>query len=186
MPKISFSRDYLPMVVWAGIVAVLLLGFAFFPKSADWNGWIQAVGLIVGLMVAIVVPAIQRKQEFQAERRRLREREVGYARRLHYFGLEILELLGRVTASLTHLRASDRHRYQRNLEDFLHRLFESHKQDLNDDRILIIHELRKVAHMLIDELESGRSDRAVMVELDKRLQKLGHRTQLNSVQAERS
>ncbi len=157
MPKISFSRDYLPMVVWAGIVAVLLLGFAFFPKSADWYGC-----------------------------RRLREREVGYARRLHYFGLEILELLGRVTASLTHLRASDRHRYQRNLEDFLHRLFESHKQDLNDDRILIIHELRKVAHMLIDELESGRSDRAVMVELDKRLQKLGHRTQLNSVQAERS
>ncbi|MGY2171880.1 hypothetical protein [Pseudomonas gingeri] len=185
MPKGFISRDYLPMVAGAGVVAVVLLGFAFFPKSVDWYGWIQAVGLIVGLMVAIAVPAIQRKQAFQAERRQLREREVGYARRLHYFGLEILELLARITASLAHLRATDRHRYQRILEDFLQRLFESHKHDLNDDRIVIIHELRKVAYALSDELESGRSDRVVMIELEKRLQKLVHRTQVNSAQAER-
>ena len=79
----GFDRQgYLPMVVWAGMVAVLLLGFAFFPKSADWYGWIQAVGLVVGLMVAISVPAIQRKQEFQEQGKQRREREVGYARRL--------------------------------------------------------------------------------------------------------
>jgi len=185
MPKGLISRDYLPMVVWAGMVAVLLLGFAFFPKSADWYGWIQAVGLVVGLMVAISVPAIQRKQEFQEQRKQRRERDVGYARRLHYFGIELLDLLGRISASLAHLRATDRHRCQRTLEDFLHRLFESHKHDLNDDRIVISHELRQVTQALIDELESGRSDRVVMIELEKRLQKLTHRAQVNAALAER-
>jgi len=186
MPKGFISKDYLPMAIWAGVVAVLLLAFAFFPKSADWYGWIQAVGLIVGLMVAIAVPAIQRRQEFAVQRKQLRDRELGYARRLHYFAVELVEMLGRIGANLVHLRATDRHRCQRTLEDFLHRLFESHKHDLNDDRIVIIHELRNLANGLIDELESGRTDRVVMLDLEKRLQKLAHRAQVNAALAERA
>jgi hypothetical protein len=185
MPKIFISREYLPMVVWAGMVAVLLLAFAFFPKSADWYGWIQAVGLIVGLMVAIAVPAIQRRQEFAAQRAQLREHNVGYGRRLHYFTLELLELLGRIGANLAHLRATDRHRCQRNIEDFLHRVFESHKHDVNDERIVIIHDLRHLAQTLADELESGRSDRVVMLDLEKRLQKVAYRAQVSAALAER-
>lgn len=185
MLKGFISKEYSPMVFWAAVVAVALLGFAFFPKSADWFGWIQAVGLIVGLMVAVVVPAIQRKQEFQARRKQLQEQEVGYARRLQYLHLELLEMLVRIGANLAHLRATDRHRCQRTLEEFLQRLFQSHTHDLNDDRIVIAHELRKVVNDLMDELESGRNDRGVLLELEKRMQKLGHRTQVNAAQAER-
>ncbi len=98
---------------------------------------------------------------------------------------ELNELLAKININLTHLRATDRHRLQHTLQDFLHRLFESHKRDLNDDRVVIAHELRQVANELVDELESGRADRVVMMNLDKRLQKLAHRTQVNAAMAER-
>lgn len=185
MPKGYISKEYVPMVIWASVVAVILLGLAFFPRSADWFGWIQAVGLIVGLIVAIAVPAIQRGQEFQERRQQLRENEVGHARRLHYLQLELLDLLARISTNLSHLRATERHRCQRVLDDFLRRVFESHKHDLSDERIALVYELRRIVNALIEELESGRSDRAVMIELEKRMQKLGLRIQVNVAQAER-
>ncbi|MEE3506543.1 hypothetical protein QN399_09780 [Pseudomonas sp. 10C3] len=185
MPKSFISKDYLALVIVAAVVAVLLLGVGFFQKSADWAGWIQATGLIVGLMVAIAVPGIQKKQDAASQHKLMREREVGYARRLQYLCGEFNELLAKININLTHLRATDRHRLQHTLQDFLHRLFESHKRDLNDDRVVIAHELRQVANELVDELESGRADRVVMMNLDKRLQKLAHRTQVNAAMAER-
>ena len=87
--------------------------------------------------------------------------------------------------SLNHLRATDRHRLQNTLQDYLHRLFESHRQDLNDDRVVIAYELRQVANDLVDELESGRTDRVVFMSLEKRLQRLTHRCQVNAAMAEK-
>jgi hypothetical protein len=185
MPKGFISKDYVALVVVAAVVAVLLLGVGFFQKSADWAGWIQAVGLIVGLMVAIAVPGIQKSQEAKSQHKQMREREVGYARRLQYLCGELNELLAKISMNLIHLRATDRHRLQHTLQDFLHRLFESHKHDLNDDRVVIAHELRQVVNELVDELESGRADRVVLMNLEKRLQKLAHRTQVGAVMAER-
>jgi len=42
-----------------------------------------------------------------------------------------------------------------------------------------------VANDMIEELESGRSDRVVLGALEKRLQKLAHRCQVNATLAER-
>ncbi|HEY0290197.1 MAG TPA: hypothetical protein VGC62_24845 [Pseudomonas sp.] len=185
MPKGFISKDYAAMVFVAAVVAVLLLVAGFFVRPTNWAGWIQAIGLIVGLMMAVAVPAIQNRQNLAAQQKLLRERETGYARRLQYLCAELNELLTRVTVNLVHLRAADRHRLQRTLEDYLHRLFESHKLDQNDDRVVIAHELRLVANELTEELESGRSDRVVLMTLEKRLQKLAHRCQVNTAMAER-
>lgn len=185
MLKGFISKDYVALVTVAAVVAALLLGVGLFQKPADWAGWIQAIGLIVGLMVAIAVPGIQKKQDAASQHKQLREREVGYARRLQYLCSELNELLTKISVNLIHLRATDRHRLQHTLQDFLHRLFESHKRDLNDDRVVIAHELRQAVNELVDELESGRADRVVLMSLEKRLQKLAHRTQVNAAMAER-
>ena len=185
MPKRFISKDYVVLVIVAGVIAALLMVAGFFSRPADWSGWVQATGLIVGMMVAIAVPGIQRSQEAAAQRTALRERETGYARRMQYLCGELGELLGKISLSLNHLRATDRHRLQNTLQDYLHRLFESHRQDLNDDRVVIAYELRQVANDLIDELESGRTDRVVFMALEKRLQKLTHRCQVNAAMAER-
>jgi len=185
MPKGFISKDYVVLVTVAVVVAVLLLGIGALQKPSDWAGWIQAIGLVVGLMMAVGIPAIQKKQEATAQHRQLREREIGFARRMQYLCAELHELMSRINANLIHLRATDRHRLQHNLQDFLHRLFESHQQDLNDDRVVIAHELRQVVNELVDELESGRADRVVLMNLDKRLQKLVHKIQVNATMAER-
>ncbi|RJX82665.1 hypothetical protein [Pseudomonas sp. LS-2] len=186
MPKGFISKDYAALVVVAAIVAVLLLVTGLFVKPSDWAGWIQAIGLMVGLMIAISVPAIQRRQDQIAQQKEVRARETGYSRRMQYLCGELNEMLAKITVNLVHLRASDRHRLQRTLEDYLHRLFESHKLDQNDDRVVIAHELRLVANDMIEELESGRSDRVVLGALEKRLQKLAHRCQVNATLAERA
>jgi hypothetical protein len=186
MPKGFISKDYAVLVIVAGAVAVVLSGLGFFSRPADWAGWVQATGLIVGMMVAVAIPAIQRKQDAAIQRQQLRTRETGYARRIQYLCGELSELLAKISVSLNHLRASDRHRLQNTLQDYLHRLFESHKHDLNDDRVVIAYELRQVANDLIDELESGRADRVVFMGLEKRLQKLAHRCQVNAAMAERT
>lgn len=185
MLKGFIGKDYVVMVIVASLIAVLLLGAGLFSRPADWAGWVQAIGLIVGIMVAVAVPSIQRRQEAEVARAERREREVGYARRMQYLCGELSELQGRINLNLLHLRATDRHRLQNNLQDYLHRLFESHKHDLNDDRVVLAHELRQVANDLIDELESGRTDRVVFMALEKRLQKLAHRCQVNAAMAER-
>jgi hypothetical protein len=186
MPKGFISKDYAVLVIVAGAVAVILLSMGFFSRPADWAGWLQATGLIVGMMVAVAVPGIQKKQDAVVLRQQLRERETGYARRIQYLCAELGELLAKISVGLNHLRASDRHRLQNTLQDYLHRLFESHKHDLNDDRVVIAYELRQVANDLIDELESGRADRVVFMGLEKRLQKLAHRCQVNAAMAERT
>jgi hypothetical protein len=185
MPKGFISKDYTTLVFAAVIAAVLLLAIGLFVRSSDWAGWVQAIGLIVGLMIAVTVPAIQKRQDLALQRKQLRDRETGYARRMQYLCGELNELLAKITVNLVHLRAADRHRLQRTLEDYLHRLFESHKLDQNDDRVVIAHELRLVANDLSEELESGRSDRVVLAALEKRLQKLAQRCQVNATQAER-
>lgn len=186
MPKGFIGKEYVALVGGAAIVAVLLLVAGLLVKPSDWAGWIQAIGLIVGLMLAVAVPGIQRREDLAAQHRQVRDRETGYARRMQYLCGELNELLARITVNLLHLRASDRHRLQRTLEDYLHRLFESHKRDQNDDRVVIAHELRLVANEMIEELESGRADRVVLHALEKRLQKLAHRCQVNATMAERS
>lgn len=185
MLKGFIGKDYVVVVIIASALAVLLLGAGFFSRPADWAGWVQAIGLIVGIMVAVAVPSIQRKQEAELARTERREREVGFARRMQYLCAELSELQARINLNLVHLRATDRHRLQHTLQDYLHRLFESHKQDLNDDRVVLAHELRQIAGDLIDELESGRTDRVVLMGLEKRLQKLTHRCQVNAAMAER-
>jgi hypothetical protein len=186
MLKGFIGKDYRALVFWSGVIAVVLLLCAFIQKPLDALAWIQAVAVIVALMLAIAVPAIQRKQEAAVARAQWREQQVGYARRLQYFTLEFQELLGNVGNNLLHLRAADRHRLQHIGQDFLHRLFESHKNDINDDRIVIVHELRQLAYALNDELESGRSDRSVLQTLEKHLQKLHQRIQANAAMAERA
>lgn len=185
MPKGFISKDYAVLVIAASLVTVVLLVAGFFSRPADWAGWVQAAGLIVGMMVAIAVPGIQRRQEAEVAHKQLRERETGYARRIQYLCGELNELHARTSLNLAHLRASDRHRLKYTLQDYLHRLFESHKQDLNDDRVVLAYELRQVANDLIDELDSGRTDRVVFTALEKRLQKLAHRCQVNAAMAER-
>ncbi|MFJ3485203.1 hypothetical protein ACIPL1_17700 [Pseudomonas sp. NPDC090202] len=186
MPKGLISKDYVGVAFVAVTVVVLLLVTGLFAKPSDWAGWIQAIGLIVGLAIAVAVPAVQKRQEMDVRRKEVRDRETGYARRMQYLCGELNELLAKITVNLVHLRAADRHRLQRTLEDYLHRLFESHKLDQNDDRVVIAHELRLVANDLIEELESGRSDRVVLGALEKRLQKLAHRCQINATVAERT
>jgi hypothetical protein len=185
MPKGFISKEYAALVFVAAAVAVLLLAAGFLVRPSDWAGWIQAIGLIVGLMMAVGVPAIQNSQNLAARQKLQRDRETGYAHRLQYLCGELNELLARVTVNLLHLRATDRHRVQRTIDDYLHRLFESHKLDQNDERVVIAHELRLVANDLSDELESGRSDRVVLLALEKRLQKLAHRCQQNAAMSER-
>lgn len=185
MPKGFISKDYVVLVIVAGVIAVLLMGAGFFLRPADWAGWVQTTGLIIGMMVAVAVPGIQRSQEAAVQHKAMREGQIGYARRMQYLCGELSELLGKISLSLNHLRATDRHRLKYDLQDYLHRLFESHKHDLNDDRIVIAYELRQVASDLIDELESGRSDRVVFMSFEKRLQKLTHRCQVNAAMAER-
>jgi hypothetical protein len=185
MPKGFISKDYVLLVIVAGSIAVLLMGAGFFSRPADWAGWVQATGLIIGMMVAVAIPGIQRSQEAAVQHKAMRDREIGYARRIQYLCGELSELLGKISLSLNHLRATDRHRLKFVLDDYLHRLFESHRDDLNDDRVVIAYELRQVASDLIDELESGRSDRVVFLSLEKRLQKIAHRCQINAVMAER-
>ncbi|MCD5976722.1 hypothetical protein ALP94_03620 [Pseudomonas savastanoi pv. glycinea] len=185
MPKGFISKDYVVLVIVAGAIAVLLMGAGFFSRPADWVGWVQATGLIIGMMVAVAVPGIQRSQEAAMQRKTMRDGQIGYARRMQYLCGELSELLGKINLSLNHLRATDRHRMKYVLENYLHRLFESHKHDLNDDRVVIAYELRQVASDLIDELESGRSDRVVFMSMEKRLQKLAHRCQVNAAMAER-
>ncbi|MCQ3029525.1 hypothetical protein NLO88_02515 [Pseudomonas syringae] len=185
MPKGFISKDYVVLVIVAGAIAVLLMGAGFFSRPADWVGWVQATGLIIGMMVAVAVPGIQRSQEAAVQRKAMRDGQIGYARRMQYLCGELSELLGKINLSLNHLRATDRHRMKYVLENYLHRLFESHKHDLNDDRVVIAYELRQVAGDLIDELESGRSDRVVFMSMEKRLQKLAHRCQVNVAMAER-
>jgi hypothetical protein len=159
MPKGFISKDYVVLVIVAGAVAVLLMGAGFFSRPGDWAGWVQATGLIVGMMVAVAVPGIQRSQEAAVQHKAMREREIGYARRMQYLCGELVELLGKISLSLNHLRATDRHRLQNTLQDYLHRL--------------------------IDELESGRTDRVVFMSLEKRLQRLTHRSQVNAAMAEK-
>ena len=185
MLKGFIGKDYVVMVIIASLVAVLLLGAGFFSRPADWAGWVQAIAVLIGVLIAVAVPSLQRKQEAEVARARHREREIGYARRMQYLCGELAELQGRINLNLSHLRASDRHRLQNTLQDYLHRLFESHKHDLNDDRVVLAHELRQVANDLIDELESGRTDRVVFTALEKRLQKLAQRCQINAAMAER-
>jgi hypothetical protein len=185
MPKGFISKDYVGLVLSAVVIAVLLLVAGLFVRPANWAGWIQAIGLIVGLMMAVAIPAIQKREDLAARQKVVRERETGYARRVQYLCGELNEMLAKISVNLLHLRAADRHRLQRTLEDYLHRLFESHKLDQNDDRIVIAYELRLVANELIEELESGRSDRVVLAALEKRLQKLAQRCLLNAAQAER-
>ncbi|GFM81187.1 hypothetical protein PSCICN_18790 [Pseudomonas cichorii] len=185
MLKGFIGKDYVVLVIAASLVAVVLLVAGFFSRPSDWVGWVQATGLIVGMMVAVGVPGIQRKQEAAVAHKQLRERETGYARRIQYLCGELTELQARTSLNLSHLRASDRHRLKYTLQDYLHRLFESHKQDLNDDRVVLAYELRQVANDLIDELDSGRTDRVVFIALEKRLQKLTHRCQVNAAMAER-
>jgi hypothetical protein len=185
MLKGFISKDYATLVFVAVVMVVLLLIAGLFAKASDWAGWVQAIGLIVGLMMAVAVPAIQQRQNQAAQRKQVRDGETGYARRMQYLCGELNELLAKTTVNLLHLRAADRHRLQRTLEDYLHRLFESHKLDQNEDRVVIAHELRLVANDMIEELESGRSDRVVLAALEKRLQKLAHRCQVNAAMAER-
>ena len=185
MLKGFIGKDYVVMVIVASLIAVLLLLAGFFSRPADWAGWVQAIGLLVGILVAVAIPSIQRRQEAEVAHGLRKEREIGYARRMQYLCGELSELQGRINLNLLHLRATDRHRLQHTLQDYLHRLFESHKQDLNDDRVVLAHELRQVANDLIDELESGRTDRVVFMALEKRLQKLAHRCQVNAAMAER-
>ncbi len=185
MPKGFISKDYVVLVIVAGAIAVLLMGAGFFSRPADWVGWVQATGIIIGMMVAVAVPGIQRSQEAAVQHKAMRDGQIGYARRMQYLCGELSELLGKINLSLNHLRATDRHRMKYVLENYLHRLFESHKDDLNDDRVVIAYELRQVASDLIDELESGRSDRVVFLSMEKRLQKLAHRCQVNAAMAER-
>ncbi|QKZ05914.1 MULTISPECIES: hypothetical protein [Pseudomonas] len=185
MFKGFMSKDYSALLLWGSVIAVVLLVCAFIQKPLDALAWVQAVAVVIALMLAVFVPAIQRKQEGLAHHKRWREEQVGLARRLQYLVLEFQELLNQTGLGLAHWRATDRHRMQAVLQDYLHRLFESHKQDNNDDRIVIAHELRQVVNALIDELESGRSDRAVLQGLEKRLQKLAQRGQANVLMAER-
>lgn len=186
MPKGLIGKDYGVLVIVAVAIAVLLLGAGFFVKPVDWAGWVQASGVIVALLLAVAVPAIQRQQEAHQAALRHRAREVGYARRIQYLCGELSEIHGRISLNLPHLRANDRHRLKFTLQDYLHRVFESHKRDLNDDRIVVAHELRQVANNLIEELDSGRTDRGEYVALERRLQKLTQRCQLIVVIAERS
>ncbi len=185
MLKGFISKDYATLVFVAVVMVALLLMAGLFAKTSDWAGWIQAIGLIVGLMTAVAVPAIQQRQNQAAQRKQVRDDQTGYARRMQYLCGELNELLAKTTVNLLHLRAADRHRLQRTLENYLHRLFESHKLDQNEDRVVIAHELRLVANEMIEELESGRSDRVVLAALEKRLQKLAHRCQVNAAMAER-
>ncbi|WNW10495.1 hypothetical protein RRX38_04790 [Pseudomonas sp. DTU_2021_1001937_2_SI_NGA_ILE_001] len=185
MPKGLVGKDYMLLVIAAIALTVLMLGAGFFIKPVDWAGWVQATGVVVALLMAVAVPAIQRAQQAREAQRQLREREIGYARRVQYLCAELTEMQGRINLNLMHLRASDRHHLKFMLQDYLHRLFESHKHDLNDDRIVVVHELRQVAGDLIDELESGRSDRTVYAAVERRLQKLAQRCQIIVVIAER-
>lgn len=185
MPKGLIGKDYLLLVVVAAVITVVMLGASFLIKPVDWAGWVQATGVIVALLLAVAVPAIQRSQQAREAQRQLREREVGYARRIQYLCGELSELQGRISLNLLHLRANDRHRLKFTLQDYLHRLFESHKHDLNDDRIVVVHELRQIGNDVIDELDSGRTDRAVYSTIERRLQKLAQRCQIIVVIAER-
>ena len=186
MPKGLIGKDYGVLVIVALAIIVLMLGAGFFIKPVDWSGWVQAMAVTVGLLLAVAVPAIQRQQEARDDALRLRAREVGHARRIQYLCGELSELHGRISLNLPHLRANDRHRLKFTLQDYLHRVFESHKEDLNEDRIVVAHELRQVANNLIEELDSGRTDRTEYMALERRLQKLTQRCQLIVVIAERS
>ncbi len=186
MLKGFFNQDYRALLLWSGAIAGVLLLCAFIQKPLDALAWIQAVAVVIALMLAIAVPALQRKQEAAARHKQWRDEQVGYARRLQYLVLELQEVLNQVGVNLAHWRATDRHRAQTGLQDYLHRLFESHKLDNNDDRIVIAHELRQVVNALLDELESGRSDRAVLQGLEKHLQKLNQRGQANALMAEKA
>ncbi len=186
MFKGFFKQDYRALLLWSGAIAVVLLLCAFIQKPLDALAWIQAVAVVIALMLAIAVPALQRKQEAASQHKAWRDEQVGYARRLQYLVLEFQELLNQVGVNMAHWRATDRHRVQAGLQDYLHRLFESHKQDHNDDRIVIAHELRQVVNALADELESGRSDRTVLQGLEKLVQKLAQRAQANALMAEKA
>ncbi|KQQ55954.1 hypothetical protein ASF84_11600 [Pseudomonas sp. Leaf127] len=186
MPKGLIGKDYAMLVIVALAIVVLMLGAGFFIKPVDWAGWVQAMAVTVGLLLAVAVPAIQRQQEAREAARLQRIRDVGYARRIQYLCGELSEMHGRISLNLPHLRANDRHRLKFTLQDYLHRVFESHKEDLNDDRIVVAHELRQVANNLIEELDSGRTDRTEYMALERRLQKLTQRCQLIVVIAERS
>ena len=185
MFKGFFGKDYKALLLAGGLIAAVLLVCLLLPRSLDLLAWVQALAVIIALMLAITVPAMQQKQQEAVAQKLRREREIGYARRLQYFALEFQELLGSINTNLLHLRAADRHRLQLSVQDFLHRLFESHKPDLNEERVVLVHELRQLANGLNDELESGRADRALLQALEARLRKLTQRTQANASMAER-
>ncbi|EPM92320.1 hypothetical protein A249_22250, partial [Pseudomonas syringae pv. actinidiae ICMP 18804] len=53
MLKGFVSKDYVVLVIVASLIVVLLLGVGFTSRPSDWAGWMQAIGLIVGLMAAV-------------------------------------------------------------------------------------------------------------------------------------
>ncbi|MFH7422957.1 hypothetical protein RA276_30925, partial [Pseudomonas syringae pv. tagetis] len=68
----------------SSLAVFLQLGVVFTSRPSHCGGRLLAIGLIVGLMAGVAVPGILRRQEAEMARMLVRDRDVGYARRMQY------------------------------------------------------------------------------------------------------
>lgn len=116
--------------------------------------WVQAIGSLVGLGIAIWLPW----QETQRRRKEDLARERAYARRLFYAAYEIWGQIAGLFNDLELIRNYDREVSTAIFERILSRLNSSFDNDPHPDRATLVHELRQNLPGLLGYLKHGASD----------------------------
>ncbi|WP_417539536.1 hypothetical protein [Marinobacter sp.] len=134
--------------------------------SASAAAWVQAIGSLVGIGVAIAIPAWQHRREVKAAEIARLDIEIGYTRRLFILAKELEAALAQAYGQWPHYGAEAKGALRVSQIDFQSRLFEGLKADQNTYRVMAAGDLRKISDGIVWQMtRKGIPDVEVLGEL---------------------
>lgn len=120
----------------------------------EWPSWIQAIGSLVALGIAIWLPWLESKRRRHEDLAKDR----AHARRLFYAAYEIWGQVAGLFNELQLIRNYDREVAMAVFERILNRLNSSFDDDPHPERVVLVHDLRQNLPGLLGYLKNGASD----------------------------
>ncbi|WP_313226759.1 hypothetical protein [Stutzerimonas chloritidismutans] len=92
--KLLFNWEYVALIVVAVLITLGMLGIAQWSGAShsEWPAWVQSIGTVAAILVAVMVPAIQRKHQFVAQRERENEADRARFHALYFMVVELSAL----------------------------------------------------------------------------------------------
>ncbi|MFC7514582.1 hypothetical protein ACFQUU_06160 [Herbaspirillum sp. GCM10030257] len=115
----------------AGIAAIILIARAIGDDDTDWPAWVQAVGSIIAIGIAIWIPARQRERELKEKRLQQAELELILAQQVYFLLINLRDELKTIEKYSHMPRRVYRDEVSRVFEDMLQRISAIEAREIN-------------------------------------------------------